>query len=539
MLGLPMDLLGAATLRLPHGAPDWVARDMAGLPALLMLDAANNRGWFDGAVFASESATLAAVNGVANGITRTIGDYVAADAPELLANGDLSAGLGDWTAVNGATAAVNAGALEMSGSGLTNPSIRSGAIPTVQGKAYRMKATYRRGTSSSSPLVVSSRATSLSPVGNSLPANATTANITQQRIFAAEATASYIALRTASGPNGTVIGDDFSVKEAAAFRGFSAPEFTALLRFRMPASLPAATRVLFSFDDGGARNRYRIGLNTDGTLSIVLDSNGVNRITLTIPAALVTLTSEHRLHLSSNGATRFLAALDGTNLFGSQVGSMVPAGAAWLRLGTSPAGGEDWTGQILDAAFFNREVVPGWFVWAVGDSYVASIGGASVEQGVEASSSRQVLATGISGSAIAAQLAAMQPNPGLAGCPLVHWDGDANGVSVEEDKAIFEAMATFCPRHVFVGATRRANNAALAGAVDQRNGWLASRFGARYLDPHPALAALSDGSSGDLAALAANRVPPSCLQGDGVHLTPAAMAAVGGAIAAKLTALGF
>lgn len=539
MLGFPMDLLGAATQRLPHGAPDWVARDMAGLPALLMLDAANNRGWYDGAAFASEAAALAAINGAASGITRTIGDYVAADAPELLANGDLSAGLGEWTAVNGATAAVNAGALEMSGSGLTNPSIRSGAIATVQGKAYRMKASYRRGTSSASALVISSRAAALSPVGNSLPANATTANTTQQRIFGAEAATSYVALRSASGPNGTVIGDDFSVKEATAFRGFPSLEFTALLRFRTPASLPAGTRVLFSFDDGGARNRYRVGLNADGTLSILLDSNGVNRITLTLPAALVTLDAEHRLHLSSNGATRFLAALDAVNLFGGQVGSMVPAGAAWLRLGTSPAGGEDWTGQILDAAFFNREVVPGGFVWAVGDSYVASIGGASVEQGVEASSSRQVLATGISGSALSAQLAAMQANPGLAGCPLVHWDGDANGVSFDDDKAIFETMATLCPRHVFIGATRRANNAALAGAIDQRNSWLSSRFGPRSLDPHPVLAALSDGSAGDLAALAANRVPPSCLQGDGTHLTPTAMAVVGAAIAAKLAALGF
>lgn len=539
MLGLPMTLTGAATLHPPRGAPAWVARDMAGMPALLMLDTANDRGWHDGAAYASEAATLAAVNGISSGSTRTIGDYVAADAAELLANGDFSAGIGDWTAVNGATATVNAGALEMSGSGLTNPSVRSGAIATAQGKAYRMKATYKRGTGTVSPLVISSRATALTPVGNALPANATTTNTTQQRIFGAEATTSYVALRTASGPNGTVIGDDFSVKEATALRGFSSMEFSVVLRFRMPTSLPAATRVLFSFDDGGARNRYRIGLNADGTLSILHDSNGVNRTTLTLPAALMPLDTEHRLHLSSNGATRFLAALDETNLFGGQTGSMVPAGAAWLRLGTSPAGGEDWTGQILDAAFFNREVAPGWFVWAVGDSYVASIGGASVEQGVEASSSRQVLATGISGSAIAAQLTAMQSNPGLAGCPLVQWDGDANGASFDEDKTLFEAMATFSPRHLFIGSTRRSNNAAQAAAVDERNTWLSSRFGTRFLDPHPILAALSDGSAGDLAALAANRVPPSCMQGDGTHLTPTAMAAVGAAIAGRLTTLGF
>jgi hypothetical protein len=117
---------------------NWVPRDGTGRRPALFLDLENNRGWYDGRVYATEAAALAAVGGTASGGTRRIGNHVAADAPELLPNGDLSLGVGDWTSLNGATAAVVAGELEMSGTGLTNPTVRSGAAPTRQeiGRAH-------------------------------------------------------------------------------------------------------------------------------------------------------------------------------------------------------------------------------------------------------------------------------------------------------------------------------------------------------------------------------------------------------------------
>lgn len=532
------------TIEVQEAIPSWVPRDSSGMPAILVLDQSNDRGWYDEEVYSTETAALAAVNGTQSGIARTIGDYVAPDAPELLANGNLSQGLGSWTALNGATAAVVNGELEMSGTGLSNPSVRSAAAPTIQGKAYRAKAKYRKGTATSSPLAVTSRASTLSPVSNGLPSNTTTSDVTNQRIFGGEGSTAYLALRTTSGPGGTVYGDDFSIREATAFAGFKSSEFAAIIHFRTPVALPASPKVLFSFDDSGARNRYRVAFNADGTISLILDSNGINRITNTIPANLVTLDAEHRLHLSSNGgaaagSNRFLAAFDDINLFGGQ-GGFTPPGCGWVRIGASPTAGEEWTGTILDAALFDHEYAPEHFLWAVGDSYVAGTGGASVEGGVETSSARQVISTGDGGSVVATQLANMQANPGLYGCPLIHWDGDANGANFTADQTVFETMAALCPRHIFIGSGRRANHSTgEISATNQRNDWLADRFDDRYLDPHPTLYALSDGSAGDIAAVAAQQIPPSCLQADGTHLTPAAMAAVGAAIAAKVAALGF
>ncbi|MBW8319562.1 MAG: hypothetical protein K0M47_09500, partial [Rhizobium sp.] len=213
------------------------------------------------------------------------------------------------------------------------------------------------------------RSPTMSPPGNGLPANATTVALDGARTFAGEGATHYLGLRTASGPNSTVYGDDFSIKEAVAFPGFSTPAFAALIAFRTPASLPASAKVLFSFDDGGARNRYRAALNPDGTMTVVVDANGVNQISHVIAAGLVTLDAEHRLYVSSDGAARYLVALDDVNLYG-QNAVFTPAGGCWVRLGASPTPGEEWTGEIRSAALFAHEYAPPRFLWAVGDSYV-------------------------------------------------------------------------------------------------------------------------------------------------------------------------
>lgn len=548
-----MRQLLAATLRLPlrlrrrnpalsKAIPSWVTKDGSGGPAVLFLDIENNRGWYSGKRYRTEADTLAALNGVANLKARRIGGYVDPTSPELLVNGDFSAGIGGWTSLASAIAAVVDGKLEMSGTGLTNPTVRSVAIPVQQGGFYAVRATYYKGTAVNSPSIVTSRSATMSPLSNGMPANTTTTPVTNERTFGGEGASHYVGIRTVSGPSGTVIGDDFSVKKASAFKEAKTSEFAAIIKFRTPAALPAAGKVLFAFDDNGARNVYKAQIEANGNMTVILDSNGANRYTYTIPAALVTLDAVHTLHLSSDGlgGTRFFAAFDDVNLYGQQ-GGFTPPGVGWLRVGESATAGSEWTGDILSMAFFAKENVPPRFIWAVGDSYVAGTGGASVEQGIEASNpARLCISTGLGGSSIPTQLTAMQAAPGLHGCVLVHWDGDANAANALTDPVVIEAMAALARRHVFVGSGRRMNHA--AGeliATDARNTYLSGRFGTRYVDPMPTLIGLSTGSVEDLAAVAAGCIPPSALQADGTHLTPAAMAAVGAVILAKVAALGW
>ncbi len=240
-IGLGLTLPGVSV---SIGSSSWLPRDDSGNRPILYLDLAGNRGWYDGQAFATEALALAAVDGVASGGTRRIGDYFAPEAPELLANGDFAAGIGDWTVLNGATAAIVSGQLEMSGTGLSNATVRSASVATQQGKAYRAKGTYWKGTASSSVFAFPSRSPSMSPPGNGMRPNATTSPLAATRTFAGEGSTHYLGLRTASGPDGTVYGDDFSIREALAFRGLSTPAFAAVVTFRTPTSLPASAREL-------------------------------------------------------------------------------------------------------------------------------------------------------------------------------------------------------------------------------------------------------------------------------------------------------
>lgn len=123
---------------------------------------------------------------------------------------------------------------------------------------------------------------------------------------------------------------------------------------------------------------------------------------------------------------------------------------------------------------------------------------------------------------------------------MVHWDGDANSFNADTDPVVFEQMAALARRHIFVGSGIRVNHTPTERLnASSRNGFLLGRFGDRFLDPMPILLALSTGSTEDQAAVALGCIPPSCLQADGTHLTPTAMAAVGAAIVAKIEAMGW
>jgi hypothetical protein len=504
------------------GAPAWVGRDNLGVPALMTLDGAGNRGWHNGVAYSTEAAFLAGIGGSKSGEGRTIGPYVAPDAVELVSNGDFSAGLGGWAALGAALASVVNGELVLDGNGVTNASVASPAMAVVVGKAYQYKAMYRRGTAANAALVLASPSAGLSPsviLGN----NNTTANVTNTGGFAAEGSAHYVALRIpATTPTGTVIADNISVKEASPMVGWVPGKAALVVDFVAPASVPALT-VLATMEDGAgsaSRNKIRLYLDTDGHLKIGVTTGGALRSTTDLGA--VTLGAAGRVHFTSAN-NRVFAAL-GTAL-PSLITGFSTEGVYALYLGRSFSG-ETWTGTLSKAVLHAKELAPDRAIVANGDSYVAGVSGASVVGGIIAAGRAACVGIGAGGSALAAQLGFLRANPGLANAVYLHWDGDANGYgTTAADLALYAQMLALLghQRFIIIPPCVRANSADKAAPTVALAAALKAAYPANTYDAQAFLATLSDGSGGDLAAVAAGQIPPSCLQADATHLTVTAM----------------
>jgi len=156
---------------------------------------------------AEENLLLNSVNplntgwSIANGYAGTLGS-------DIVTNGDFSSGTTGWTAEGTNTIAVVGGELEIT----LNTALFSGANTTyvtglVIGKSYRLTATGRRGTSSSSFVVRAD-----GNPNNPQLSFTTTSNVTQSLIFIAASTGTSLRVLTGSSDGtGTIYVDDISV----------------------------------------------------------------------------------------------------------------------------------------------------------------------------------------------------------------------------------------------------------------------------------------------------------------------------------------
>jgi hypothetical protein len=501
--------------------PAWVPLDATGAPAIFVLDAANDRGWFNGVAYATEAALLAAIGGSKSGITRTVGPYVAPDAPELLVNGDLSDGVTGWSSPNGGLVSVVSGELVLDGNSGSSPRALHSVLTTL-GKAFRLSATYRRGTAVNN-VAVSPGSSTGTPAGNGLTSATSTAPVSASNTFGAEAATSYVNLLIGANPAvGTAIGDDFSVKEATPFAGFNYLGVSGEIEFTTPPAV-AAAKVVLQIDDNGARNRVRTEIGTDLHLRVIDTLGGSAAASLDLGA--VAVSEAHKVEFTS-ATHRYAARLDANPSVNDVTG--VAPGLSVFRVGRSNTG-ETWDGAISKVTLFASERIPSDVWYGEGDSYMAlaGVGGVSLSLALGTASS-PIFTTALGGTDLSSQVARWQANPGLHRGILLHWDGDANGYgTIAEDMAKYATMVAGHSRFIIIPPCRRANNASDKNtATTVLQNAIAAAYPANYYDAQAKLASLSDGSAGDLAAVAAGNIPPSCLQGDLTHLTSVAKAAI-------------
>jgi hypothetical protein len=140
------------------------------------------------------------------------GPGVSTYGPELVTNGDFSAGTMGWTAIEGTIGAVS-GEIEVTGSGGAYPSAASALFPVVVGKIYQYSATFRRGTTADNAGFVIQNNGSVNKTTTS--SNTTTTNQRTTATFTASESGLFKATCYISSVTGvgTAYFDNISVKE--------------------------------------------------------------------------------------------------------------------------------------------------------------------------------------------------------------------------------------------------------------------------------------------------------------------------------------
>lgn len=183
------------------------------------------------------------------------------------------------------------------------------------------------------------------------------------------------------------------------------------------------------------------------------------------------------------------------------------------------------------------------YLWVDGDSYAAAASSPSLGNSLNTALNRGYHNTGNGGDNITtiadrvlgAGYAALQ-----AQCPLVIWDGDPSGLATPALYMAQLARITAVVRRVLIIYPPRRSAQTTQAKADTLSiqQLIASTYPTAYVDSQAALAAGAT-SPGDDADVAANVVPTSLMNGDGVHLLSTGMALVVTPTLARLSALGW
>jgi lysophospholipase L1-like esterase len=360
-------------------------------PALLDADFVAKRFSISGAPVATEAAFLAALGGsVAAGGYR-FGPHVAHDAPELLTNGDFSAGTTGWQTSGTASLTVAGGVGVLSGGGANSPVVAQPiGAHAGSSKAYRFKGRYARGTQNNSVTIGVFNSSGGAPdafgQSNAAPGQIMVegavhcGGVPQGGLFGGK---SY-----GNPMTGTALFQAMSMKEAVPFPGFVAGGVRVMVTARTPASA-SGVQILWQADDAASnlgnpleRNFVRLIHDSAQRLRLVVSSGAtgtaVEQANLDLgvvpPAAVFTVAF-------SASANAFIASLDGRQAIADMSGQM--PGLAAMRIGHG-ATGNVWTGDVLRVIVHagpgsvfeveNLACAPARLVAAWGDSLTAGAG---------------------------------------------------------------------------------------------------------------------------------------------------------------------
>lgn len=322
------------------GVPAWVDS------ALFDADYENSR-FYAGRLYADETAFNTALNLTKSGVTRvTSAPYIDPAGTNQLTNGDFSDGVTGWTAqgTGGSIASVG-GELELTAGGSLNGFYQT--ISNKRGRAFRFRATGRRGTSGN--------AQSVRVANNNVLNNATqigadinsTSPTTVEGYASIGATTFYFGARNTSGSgSGTSLWDDLSMVEAWPFAGWTHGAFAVAIKATAPAAA-AVDQVLWQSDANNERDRARlVRLVADDTLHLIVTAD--NTETANLNLGVVADNAQFEV-AASIGEMDYRASLNGGVIETDTNGGW--PGCTHMRIGRSFTG-DTWTGTIQRVTVF-------------------------------------------------------------------------------------------------------------------------------------------------------------------------------------------
>lgn len=317
------------------GIPAWVEPG-----AVFDADYANDRYFWNGIAYPDETAFNTAVGGSKSGITRTFGPYVDPTGTNLLTNGNFASDVSGWAAgQTGSSIAWAAGELELTSSGSLNGF--SQQANGIAGRAFRARATGRRGTSANSFFLFNG-ANSILSTGTNIGTAYSSTSPTVREGYLAGFNPSYVGVRNTSGVgSGTALFDDFSLVEVWPFLGWTHNAYSVIVDATAPAAA-STDEVLLQGDVGYERDRFRIvrQVSNDHLLVIFTVNNAAN---VTLDLGEVADGEDFTVAMSA-APSSYSASLNGGAPVSSSSGAICPA-ASYMRVGRSFTG-DSWTGTI-------------------------------------------------------------------------------------------------------------------------------------------------------------------------------------------------
>ncbi len=368
--------------------------------ALLDADFAGGRFVHLGRTYPGKAAFLAAISGAEADGTISIGPYVAPDAPELLSNGDFSAGTGGWAAAqSGGTpcSLSDGGGFGRITASATDSPAALHPVTVAVGRAYQVRSKVRRVSLNARPWYTSN-ANGAGGFGAAGPTVSSTSFVETVNTLSTlgAVTTLYIGARAIANPaNGVFELDDFSVKECTPFPGFVPAAVSGVIEATTPAT-PVGSKVLWQTDDGmmdhglgtpNERNYIRLYWAADRHLRLLVayqTAAGTVTTQADLDLGLIEPSTPFKVAFSA-APNSFVAALDGQPAVSNTSGTF--PGAAIMRIGRSQTTANNWDGAIGRLTLWSTAkpteeledlsaAGPGHGIVAWGDSLTAG-GGAS------------------------------------------------------------------------------------------------------------------------------------------------------------------
>jgi hypothetical protein len=429
------------------------ANPSGGLPWLVAFDGTYA---LNGKEFGSEAEIMAALGASVTGSIVNMEGYVSTDAVNLLSGVDFSVGQQGFTVLQDATAGTSAGYLTMTlgaASGVSSGLARKMVVEP--GKAYKFSATLRSSVTGGALSLVLVNRTDFA-AGRYL--SKSIAGTTDSKISVVGAggfgDAMYVGMfHLPDSPSGlTGYMRDVSLVETSPGPGFPSGNASVELWGVTPGAVPAAgqVQILHQIDGGGEGDRWRVEWRNDKSVHATAQiGGGAGTPAPTADIALGTLEVSTAFHLIAGmSATALRGAINGA---GAQVDTILPVGAAALRIGRDSANGSQFlgtiTGKIISAGVETLEWMKArtkpvmqqsgpLLIVAHGDSYsgqgtgyAAPLAELMVPDGNGGMRRRfDVMRTGVGSSTFEDQYNLLIGNAAaIKDRTLIWWDGSENG----------------------------------------------------------------------------------------------------------------